>query len=50
VIDHYTTDKLGEKEISSDKEKVKEINIAKALKYVGKLKLWKLQKRNDQDL
>jgi hypothetical protein len=43
-VDHYTTDTLGEEEISSDKEEVKEIDATEALKYIDKSKLRKFRR------
>jgi hypothetical protein len=50
VVEHYSVNKPCEEDISSDEEEVEEIDTAEALKYVEKLKLWKLQKGNNQDL
>ena len=51
VVKHYSINKSGEESESSDKEEeLKEIAIAKALSCIEILKLWKLQKGNDQDL
>jgi hypothetical protein len=51
VMEHYSINKPGEESHSSNKEEeVKEVDTAEALKCVELLKLWKLQKGNDQDL
>jgi hypothetical protein len=52
VINHYTITRPGEEEESSDKEEeeVKEIDTAEALRAVETIKIWKLQKGNNQDL
>ena len=51
VVEHYGVDKPGEEDHgSSDEEEVEEIGTAAALQYIEKLKLWKLQKGNSQDV
>ena len=49
MSEYYSIDKSDEEEESSEKEK-EEIDTVKALIYIEKLKLWKLQKGNNQDL
>jgi hypothetical protein len=50
VVDHYAIVSPGEKEESSDEEEVKRVDTAKALRAVETVKMWKLQKRDSQDL
>jgi hypothetical protein len=51
IVEHYSTDKPGQEEQSSDEEEeVKEVDTAKALKAIETVKLWKLQKGDSQDL
>ena len=51
VVEHYSTDKPGQEEQSSDEEEeVEEVDTAKALKAIETVKLWKLQKGDSQDL
>lgn len=51
VVEHYSADKPGQEEQSSDKEEeVEEVDTAKALKAIETVKLWKLQKGDSQDL
>ena len=49
-MNHYAITRPGEEEESSDKEEVKEVDIAKALRVVETVKMWKLQKGDSQDL
>jgi hypothetical protein len=49
--EYYSVDQPGKEEESSDEaEEVKQIKDAKALRMVERLKLWKLQRRTDQDI
>jgi hypothetical protein len=52
VIKYYSVNKIGEGEEDSDssKDEVKDINTTTALQCLEQIKLWKLQKRNTQDL
>jgi hypothetical protein len=50
VVDHHSIDKLGEESESSDEEEEEEVDTREALKCVEKLKLWKLQKGNEENL
>jgi hypothetical protein len=52
VVEHYSVDKPGEEdqESSDDEEEIEEIDVAVALQCIEKLKLWKLQKGNGQDV
>jgi hypothetical protein len=54
VVEHYSTDKPGQEEQSSDEEEeveeVEEVDTAKALKAIETVKLWKLQEGDSQDL
>ena len=51
VVEHYSIDKSGkESELSNKEKELKKITITKVLSYIKILKLWKLQKGNDQDL
>jgi hypothetical protein len=42
VVNHYTIVSPGKEEESSDKEEVKKVDTAKALKAVETVKMWKL--------
>ena len=50
VVNRYTVARLVKEEKSSDKEETKKVDTAKALKAIKTVKMWKLQKRNSQDL
>ena len=50
VVNHYAITRPGEEEESSDKEEVKEVDTAKALRVVETVKMQKLQKGDSQDL
>jgi hypothetical protein len=50
VVANYSVDKPGKEEESSDEEEVEQIEDAKALRMVERLKLWKLQRGTDQDI
>ena len=49
VVEHYSVDKPGEDEESSDEE-VEGVDTVEALRAIETVKLWKLQKGDSQDL
>jgi hypothetical protein len=49
-VNRYTVARLVEKEESSDKEEIKKVDTAEALRALETVKIWKLQKGNSQDL
>ena len=50
VVEHYSVERPGEEESSDEEEEVEEIDTAAVLQYIEKLKLWKLQKGDCQDI
>jgi hypothetical protein len=50
AIEHYSVNKPGEEEEISDKEEVEQVNKATALRAIGTVKLWKLQRGTDGDV
>jgi PIN domain nuclease of toxin-antitoxin system len=50
VVNRYTVARLVKEERLSDKEEIKKVDTAKALKAMKTVKIWKLHKRNSQDL
>jgi hypothetical protein len=49
-VNRYTIARLVKEEESGNKEEIKKVNTAKALRAVKTVKMWKLQKGNSQDL
>jgi ribosome biogenesis GTPase A len=49
-VNRYTVDRLVKEEKSSDKEEIKKVDTAEALRAMEIVKMWKLQKGNSQDL
>jgi hypothetical protein len=49
-VNRYTVARLVKEERLSDKEEIKKVDTAKALKAMKTVKIWKLHKRNSQDL
>jgi hypothetical protein len=50
VVNRYTVARLVKEEKSSDKEEIKKVDTAEALRAVETMKIWKLQKGNSQYL
>jgi hypothetical protein len=49
-VNRYTIARLVKREESSDKEEIKKVDTAEALRAVVTVKMWELQKGNSQDL